>query len=1022
VRRVKIALAVVAGFAVLVLLFNVVQQRCWTAWRTYDLDVKPCPAGEPRLEAGLSTSQMRRGATAELTVRAAAVYPAGTGRWRGDGTGLSRAPVGAFETTLVLRLPDGGQRDLSCEWLDDQPRGTETCQTTLPDDLPDGSTVVEANVQTGWSEAVVVGAEVGFYRPADVHVLTDRPLYEPGDVVQFRALVLGANGEGPLGERPGRWQIFDAEGMLVHESRGSTGPHGVADSDLPLSADAPHGEWRVHWETGEDLGVATIQVRPFTLPRAELVAEPSQRWFREGEAVSITGRVASMSGVPLAGSEVSLELWPSPDWPLPLDWADLPPAVADASGRFAFQLSPVPEDLVGREAIRGMLRATTDDGERIASSVQLVLTEDPIWVDAVTELGDGLVPDLSNRVYLRVMEPDGRPLRDASVAVANRWDARDLGQTFSTDADGVLAMNIDPGQAVQVLVPAKVVREKPAPPVPPAFRLSEVESLVGSTRGVAQALEVALESAEAPCGWRVERDRTVSHGVSARGGRVQLVTPSGDELSRCLARAIEGRAHPDGVFKVDIALRRGTHLPRLSAEYESTGTPPGAVREAVMARVQEAEGCVQGRADGAGSSPFVIHWTLAEGAHQLVQRRIDLPREGSWPETACIQRALAGVGLPRTDEDGEPLPGAAEAVQGTLRFRLAIPSAPRAPARPKPTTTTAFEYRVAADGVGETIWRAVPGEAPLLRLRPSVVLLDPGEAFSVSMLRGPGFSGSLPAEITVRELRESHVCPRTPEVAEGREDAAQRYDGCPAPTPEPEFDLVAPETGGFVVLEAGGASATVYVRPTARHSLSLSTAEAAYRPGETAMLEVRSEQPAIVSLTGVDTALGQLASLPSVDALARLSLDADTGGKVLRSFDALALATGGIAGDNAAMATLQRVSVSARARRTEPWVSGEAQSQADHAGARDATFAALLGRVRKATSASEEPIDYEAFAALWDAEAEAELDPFGLPLSLGRLPDDLLELADPRYVVVDASRLPEDLEPWQPWVRRTRDD
>lgn len=1020
-RRVKIALAVVVAFAGLVLAFSVVQMRCWTVWWSHDLDVSTCPAGEPLLEAALSTSQMRRGQQAELTVRAKAVYPAGTGRWEGNGLGLSRARVGAFEAALVLRLPGGGHRDLSCEWLEGQQRGTKVCRTTLPDDLPEGSTVVEATLRTDWAEAVV-GAEVGFYRPADVHVLTDRPLYEPGDVVQFRSLVLGANGEGPLGERPGRWQVFDAEGMLVHESRGTTGPHGVADSDLPLSADAPHGEWRVHWETGEDLGVATVQVRPFTLPRAELEVSPSKRWFHEGEAVSITGQVASLSGVPLAGSAVSLQVWPSPDWPLPLDWADLPPAVADAGGRFRFQLSPVPEDLVGRVVITGMLSATTDDGERIASSVQLVLIEDPLWVDAVTELGDGLVPDLSNRVYLRVMEPDGRPLRSTAVEVANRWDARDLGRTLDTDADGVLAMNIDPGQPVQVLVPAKAVREKPAPPVPPAFRLSEVKSLVGSTRGVAQALETALEAAEAPCGWRVERDRSVSYGVSARGGRVQLVTPGEDELSRCLADAIEGRAHPDGVFKVDIRLRRGTHLPRLTAELESTGSSPGSLREAILARVAEAEGCVQGRTDGGGSSPFLIHWTLAAGAHQLVQRRIDLPGEGTWSERACIERALAGVGLPRVDDDGESLPGATVAVQGTVRFRLDIPSAPRAPARPKPTTTTAFEYRVAVDGVGETTWRATPGEAPVLRLRPSEVLLDPGEAFTVSLLRGPGFSGSLPAEITVRELRDSHVCARTPEAAEVYEDAKERYAGCPTPTPEPEFALIAPETGGFVVLEAGGASATVYVRPTARHSLSLSTAETVYRPGETAMLEVRSEQPAIVSLTGVDTALGQLATLPSVDALARLSLDADSGGKVLRSFDALALATGGIAGDNAAMATLQRVSVSARARRTEPWVSGEAESLTDHAGARDATFAALLGRVRKASSGSKEPLDYEAFAALWDAEADSELDPFGLPLSLGRLPDELLELADPRYVVVDASRLPEDLEPWQPWVRRTRDD
>jgi hypothetical protein len=58
-------------------------------------------------------------------------------------------------------------------------------------------------------------------------------------------------------------------------------------------------------------------------------------------------------------------------------------------------------------------------------------------------------------------------------------------------------------------------------------------------------------------------------------------------------------------------------------------------------------------------------------------------------------------------------------------------------------------------------------------------------------------------------------------------------------------------------------------------------------------------------------------------------------------------------------------------------------------------------------------------ARLWK-EARSEVgavDGYGRPLGLWVLPDDLLAQVDPRSMVADGTKLPEDVEPWIPYVR-----
>ena len=83
----------------------------------------------------------------------------------------------------------------------------------------------------------------------------------------------------------------------------------------------------------------------------------------------------------------------------------------------------------------------------------------------------------------------------------------------------------------------------------------------------------------------------------------------------------------------------------------------------------------------------------------------------------------------------------------------------------------------------------------------------------------------------------------------------------------------------------------------------------------------------------------------------------------------------------------------------------------------------VQARAWEATAPPTELMQPATMARLWnqalravEARHEPVVDAYGRRLRLSLLPNDLLQLTDPRYVVVVATRLPMDVENWTRWV------
>ncbi len=1016
IREYKIALGIVGAVFLGFFLLCAHQFFCVPAWLRWGIVVGECPVGTPVPEASLDAYGLRRGQPGSVYVNARAVYS------EGDADAGYRTNLRRFGVDLSLVAQDGKSWELEPEKKWYRSSGSRHADIRLPD-VPDGDYLLRAEVDTPLGD-VTVEADLPVYAPALVHLATDRPLYKPGQTLKFRAVVLRMKDLAPIDHRPGTFVVTAPNGDTLLEEKVAAGPWGVAGGDFPLADDAPVGQYSVAWISGDARDTITVDVEPFSLPRFEVKLSSAQRWYEVGQTPRLDGTLRYRSGAPVADARVELRLLPPGDdaWPPPNDWLEPHLLTTDRQGRFELELDEVPSDLVGLVTLPVFAMATDATGERVPGGAALILSEDSVIAQVETELRDGLVPDFNNRVYVRVAWPDGRPLPGASVTVKRAWDPADEGVRSVTDADAVAAIQLDPGQPVSVVIPPLPYRPPPPSEQRRVFRTG-VRDLFGTGSDASLDERVILDRWDArlePCALLVESgSSSVRLGVAVGGdGNVRRIVHGGTAIERCIAAKAKGLRGPSGGERFFAMSWRVDAAPGATLQVTTEGLPliPGALTRALEQARLQARPCVAAM-DSHSTFPSRLHWRLTEDSARIEARFVRHPgAAGSWSgsELQCVTRSFGALTL--EDDALQDAEGVAE-----LRVRPDPSLVP--PDMGAGTVRTAYELEIEAqvgsEVLGSTTVVVDPGAVPALRLRPEQPVLAAGDELRVKLLRGPDFSGSLPDEDT--DLYLKHGYDTVTELAYDEDDKVIH-------------GTVPSGVHGLFTVEWAGNRAVVLVPRAEELGVAVEPGQDVYRPGEQAHLTVRTYtgdlgSPAAVSLFGVDEALSQLAPLLSADDWGRITVRAMVDREAFGRFDARALLTGRIAGENAVLATLQRVADIPATPAEAEAVSVSGSQDFDPVVPLAETFYELLSAARSRVSAWEESapegelmtpeIMMELWSDMLDERAKNGLpvdDAYGRRLDLQRLPSDLLELADPRLLVADGRRLPEDVENWEAYV------
>jgi hypothetical protein len=1027
--------AVLAGVSLAI----ISSQVCLSAWLFQGVRVDQCPDGRFRQTVGMQVDGLARERTGFVRLWALA-----HGVGEGDG-GRLQARLSPSEAQLVLLDSAGKETPLKPEkaWARDD-QGELSTELKLPA-LPDGDYRLRARITTRLGTDTVEAA-LPLYAPARVHVLTDRPLYEPGHRVQFRAVALRAKGLSPLDGRPGVWSVVDPEGEVVLEERAPAGPWGVVSGAFPLDRGAPTGTWTVRWVSGGTRGETSFRVEPFSLPRFRVEASSPQAFWRAGDSPVVEGQVLYSSGAPVAGAQVSIDWNHSGAWPPPTEWfggGGLPvQAKSDGAGRFRVSLPRVPQDLRGQVTLYGSLTAVDPAGDAVRGSVSLLLSEDALAASAVTELESGLVENYSNRVYLRATTADGQALPGAELTVKRAWDPKDPGLKTVADEDGVAALQLDPGVAVNVVVPAMPVRRKP---LPNPVELLSSSDLLSRDEEAGLEDQVAVEKwlpAFFPCTRFVtpntgDSEQQLAVRVSASGAVEDVVGGSG-RLAACLADAARTRTLPPGRERMlRLTLRLvDPQLPMLEIDLRSAND--SVVDSRLYAVLEEAardaRPCLPAKLSQVSDVPATLRWRIRADRKDVEVGWVPATKQEGVPMLpstvlSCLQarfsrlelRAHASGDMEASEEEETEAPRRYEDEMGVSILTAQPAAGEQGEARAQDTTRLGFELMVSArvegKDAGSTKLFLPPTQLPTQRLRATPALARAGDEVRVELLRGPGFSGSLPEKLWMNagaDRLESKVDPKA-RVASFR-------------LPD-QFE-------GWAQVEWDGAIARVYVAPRAQLSVEVAPEKPSYAPGEVARLLLRTrvdgkEGPAAVGLFGVDEGLAQLASLPGPGVLGSLRPAPELISSAFGVLDGQALSMGRIRGANAVAATLLRVSSAPTVEEADPALSLTAQGafepQVELTDPFYRVLAELTTQVRtwEEKAPEGETLSPEGMAKLWEQalvacekRGEPVTDAFGRRLKLSRLPPELLALTDPRMVVVGGTRLSEDVENWGQWVAR----
>ncbi len=687
--------ATVAGVLLVVALAT--SQVCLSTGFSTGLWLKECPDGELRQIIQASAPGFARGAESEVWVSATALYTTGQADARRE------APLTAISPSLTLVGPQGETALSPKEAF--QKRGTGVWAKFPTPQVPDGDYQLRVKVKSALGESVL-DVPLSLYAPARVHVLTDRPLYEPGNTVKFRAVALKANDLSPLDGRPGRWVVKDPQGEVLLEEKAPAGPWGVVAGSFPLDAQAESGTWTVLWQSGDVAQARTFQVKPFTLPRFTVEAAAERPFYRKHERPRVAGTVRYASGAPVAHAKIDLQWAFDGAWVAPTEWTEGPAlpreATTSASGAFSVELPAVPEDLQGQSTLTAHLGAVDASGDRVEGAASVLLSEDAIAVTAVSELSGGLVQGFNNRLYLRGTTADGRVLEGVTLNVKRLWEPTDKGTDAPVDEDGVASLQVDPGPPVNVVIPPLPFRPPPREKGVERSSLTDTLAEEGepslADRMAFDKLEGRLESCARYC---TPGGQSVPVGVRVTpSGAVQGRSSPGGRMGQCLDGVLQGLAFGAGkerLFRAEFAFN-DHELAKLTPSLEVVPEAPPGLEQAFNDAVFDVRDCLPNTVPS-GPLPMFASWEARRGEREVRVSWAPFASAVTLPAAAqaCIQSRLGKLTLEPTPDElaqqGAGIPG--ERTVGVAHFEIEAPEKYES-VRPQATVMTGWEFLVTA--------------------------------------------------------------------------------------------------------------------------------------------------------------------------------------------------------------------------------------------------------------------------------------------------------------------------------------
>ena len=147
------------------------------------------------------------------------------------------------------------------------------------------------------------------------HIYKDRGAYNPGDVLQFKAVVYQGNLVDRVSVVPGKAVeviLLNSEGKEIDRLKLKTNEFGSVSGSFTMPKGERNGYFQLQVKSGKQyLQGDSFRVDEFVLPTFSLSFDKNDKLYLKGDEVVISGKVKSYSGHSLTGADlaVKVERW-----------------------------------------------------------------------------------------------------------------------------------------------------------------------------------------------------------------------------------------------------------------------------------------------------------------------------------------------------------------------------------------------------------------------------------------------------------------------------------------------------------------------------------------------------------------------------------------------------------------------------------------------------------------------------------------------------------------------------------------
>jgi hypothetical protein len=230
-----------------------------------------------------------------LTLHAQAVHP------------LTHAVVHAVNWDAELKLADVTLKPAK---ISERPEGFVDVVFNIPspDDFDGDQASLEVSAELG-DFAASVSTEVSISSRFSGSMQTDKPIYQPGQTMHVRAIVLDPQSHAVDGRRFAL-RIDDEEGNRVHTAQVVSSRFGIVQDDWALPASADLGTYRLTLVRSDDednqIVNHAVRVSRYELPAFSVTARPDRTAYLAGQPAKVTITGALLFGKPVPKGHVKV--------------------------------------------------------------------------------------------------------------------------------------------------------------------------------------------------------------------------------------------------------------------------------------------------------------------------------------------------------------------------------------------------------------------------------------------------------------------------------------------------------------------------------------------------------------------------------------------------------------------------------------------------------------------------------------------------------------------------------------------